>query len=164
MKRRDKKPGVNARVEWFGREVADSVSEAMIAPTGPLVKAALAIERCAKFLLRIGGGKDRLPSDPGQPPHRQTNTLRNSITYASVPAKRSPSVIVGPTAMAPYGKTHEFGLRVGGVQYPERPFMTPAYDQAKTEFARFFHGLNLAQTPTGKRLNKRKSEKSGDGA
>ncbi len=159
MKRHEKKPGVNARIEWFGREVADSVSEAMAAPTGPLVKAALAIERCAKFLLRIGGGKPHVPSDPGQPPHRQTNTLHNSITYARNPTKRSPSVIVGPTATAPYGKTHEFGLRVGGIQYPERPFMAPAYERARTEFAAFFRRVNLAQTPTGKQLNQRKSDK-----
>lgn len=51
------------------------------APRPALVRAAIVVEREMKTLLDVGGGADKIPSPPGQPPHTQSGTLKNSVTH-----------------------------------------------------------------------------------
>lgn len=87
------------------------------ASAGRLMKAALTVEKTAKVLVSVGGGRDHEPSAAGDPPHVQTGNLRSSIrTEVLTPIQ----VVVGPTVY--YGKYLEYGTR----HMAKRPFMRPA--------------------------------------
>lgn len=122
------------------------------------MKAGLLVEREAKRSMRKGGGKGHEPSEPGQPPHVQSGTLRGSITTAR-DEKRN-SVVVGPTEIAWYGRLHEYGGTFTGrkrtVTFPERPFMRPALQKAMSQFPDLMKDLPLSTTPTGQKLNMEK--------
>ena len=140
---------------WLDEKgVAEAVSQAKIKP---LEHCALAVERKAKLITNKGGqirgpkgprgGKGELktvPSAVGQPPHRQTGVLSNSITWAYT---NTGTAIVGPTTVAWYGRIHEFSKR-----FP-RPFMVPALDYERPMFPRYFQNMKLSQTPAGRKLN-----------
>lgn len=92
---------------------------------------AAAVERAAKTSMRSGGGRARVPSPPGTPPHVQTSALRSSIGYA----KDDVTWIAGPTER--YGRIHEFGIG----RHPQRAFMRPALQKVINERgARDFRG------------------------
>jgi hypothetical protein len=55
------------------------------------------------------------PSAPGEPPHRDTGQLWNSIFWADNSHKRKLEVVIGTTML--HGAVHEYG---------ERPFLRPA--------------------------------------
>ncbi|MDZ4688503.1 MAG: hypothetical protein SH850_25800 [Planctomycetaceae bacterium] len=55
------------------------------------------------------------PSKPGEPPHRDTSQLWNSLFWQDMTEPRKVQVIVGTNLF--YGAIHEFG---------ERPFLRPA--------------------------------------
>ena len=127
------------------KTVANAVTEASGKP----------LERCAELVrnlavesLGVGGrsigpdgGKIYTPAPVGSPPHVQTGVLRSSISWAI--DKTTNSAIVGTTTVAYYGKYHEHGLR---------PFMQPALERAQAEFGRFFKGLKIKETPTGRAI------------
>ena len=111
----------------------------------PLLLAGADVERFAKEGMKKGGGKDKIPSEPGEPPHRQSGELASSVTHA---ATTGLEVVVGPTKI--YGKRHELGEGT-----PKRPFMLPALNRMLPNFAKYFQNLPLGRTPTGARLNTR---------
>lgn len=153
MKRNYSKKGVKVQTEFYGKEVAEAVADAS---TMPLKKCAVAVMREAKLSMRTGGGLDRTPSDPGTPPNVQSGTLRASVNFALDSAAgiggRRTVAVVGPTRNAWYGKIHEYGGKV----HPERPFMAPALEAARTNFAHLFKNMRLDKTPAGKKLNNKK--------
>jgi len=126
----------------------------------PLSKCALAVERRGKMITSKGGrlktdaGRNKkgqfkkqyqsVPSPVGQPPHRQSGTLSNSITWAYT---ERGTAIVGPTTVAWYGAVHEHSKR-----FP-RPFMRPALDYERPGFSLFFRDMPLSETQAGRRLN-----------
>lgn len=153
-------------IGWKGKFWLDekAVLEATRQATiGPLEKCALTVERQAKIITskggRIAAGKSgkfkSVPSPVGQPPHRQTGALSNSISWAFARSTKTGrrTAIVGPTTVAWYGKIHEHSTR-----FP-RPFMRPALDHERPKFPRFFRNMKLAQTPAGRRLNSGKGIK-----
>lgn len=139
---------------------AKGVKTAVVqASTKGLMQAGALVEREAKLSMREGGreegplgGKRRIPSAPGSPPHVQTGNLRASITHA---LSRAGIVIVGSTPAAWYGKIHEHG----GRHHPRRPFMRPALIKASPQFPALFKKLNLAETKAGRALNAKRGAK-----
>jgi len=115
----------------------------------PLLLAAADVERFAKEGMKKGGGVEKIPSEPGDPPHRQSGELAGSVTYA---ANGSLEVVVGPTKI--YGKRHELGEGT-----PKRPFMLPALTRMRPNFAKYFQNMPLGRTQTGAMLNGRYSKK-----
>jgi HK97 gp10 family phage protein len=124
---------------------------AMEQACGPrLMRCGAILVREAKESMKQGGrsigprgGKRQTPSDPGTPPNKQTGILRASITRA---ATENQTVVVGPTM--PYGQVHEFG----GRHHPKRPFMRPALEKARGQFAEEFRDLPIAETPAGRSI------------
>lgn len=112
----------------------------------PIGQAALMVERKAKEILNVGGGVDRLPSKPGEPPHKQTGNLQNSIMTARVTRRL---YIVGPTLNAFYGRVLEFGGRL----IAARPFMFPALKAVKPRISKLWKNLPLSRTSAGRQLN-----------
>jgi len=102
----------------------------------PLDKCALEVERNARLLLSKGGGANKQPSAPGQPPHKQLGTLSANITRAKTLIN---SWIVGITPINWYGRVHEFGSRT----HPKRPFLLPALVKSNKKFPEFFKNLKL---------------------
>ena len=89
---------------WMApREVRKAVEEASV---DPLHQCALEVESEMKRSMKGGGGKDRIPSEPGEPPHAQTGNLRSAITTARTPRN---TYYVGPTVRAWYGRVMEYG-------------------------------------------------------
>lgn len=99
----------------------------------PLARCGLLVEREAKLSMRPGGGKGKVPSLPGTPPHAQEGILRASISHAATTRRTE---VVGPTKEAPYGKVHEFG----GKKHPQRAFMRPALRKMAPLFPKQFRG------------------------
>lgn len=100
-----------------------------------LLKCGIIVEKEMKLLLSVGGysvsesgEKTYEPSNPGDPPHLRTGTLRASVQTAWDPATKS--VVVGSTRTAWYGKIHEHGGRF----HPKRPFAMPALLRARPKF------------------------------
>ena len=135
------------RVRIYKRETIQAVMEAI---DRPLSHIAAEVEGAAKRSM-AGGGSEHMPSEPGTPPNVQTGNLRAQITHART---ERGSYIVGPTSMAPYGRTHEYGV----YPYPDRPFMRPALEMTVQRVMNRFRNLNLANTPTGRRLNSRREK------
>ena len=102
----------------------------------PLAQAALLVESEAKQSMRAGGGRKRIPSKPGRPPHVRTGNLRASISHGR---ELGGSWVIGPTRQVRYGKIHEFG----GRHHPMRSFMRPALMRAKKSFVKFFKGSKI---------------------
>lgn len=69
-------------------------------------------------------------SPPGDPPTTRRGLLKRSIRYELAADKMS--VVVGPVAsmVGTAGQAHEFGGRYRGADFPERPFMGPALEEA----------------------------------
>jgi len=93
------------------------------------------VRRIAKNMI---GRRTRKPSKPGEPPASPTGQLRNSILFA-VEEQRG-DVIIGPakSLIAEIGNTHEFGKRIRGRDYPERPFMGPALEAAEPQLSKIW--------------------------
>ncbi len=139
-----------------------AVAEAVVQGSVPsLKKCAAVVEKQAKNITKKGGrvktagGRTKkgqfkkqyksVASPVGQPPHKQTGALSNSITWVLT---NQGTAIVGPTTVAWYGAIHEHSK-----QFP-RPFMVPALDHERPMFPRFYANMKLAQTPAGRRLNR----------
>jgi len=151
---------------WFDREgVQKAVEQATIEP---LARCALSVERRAKLITSKGGRLEgakgpkggrgairSVPSAVGQPPHKQTGTLSNSITWAYAKSIKTGkrSAIIGPTTIAWYGAIHEHSTR-----FP-RPFMRPALDHERPMFPRYFKNMKLSKTEAGQRLNRKKGKR-----
>jgi len=124
------------------------------ASVDPLVKCGAIVEAKAKQSMRHGGGQDREPSSPPEPPNVQTGNLRSKIHHGY--DRLRDVVVVGPLLSAAYGRIHEFGLRFGGRSYPIRAFMRPALERARRDFPKYFKAIKLRRTPEGRILaNKR---------
>lgn len=128
-----------------------------------LMQAGAIVERAAKESMRAGGreegprgGKRRIPSDPGKPPHVQTGTLRGSVTHAMT---ETGSVIVGPTRIAWYAAIHEKGGEFGGRDFPARPFMVPALVSSTAQIKGTLKDMKLSSTPEGQRLNAKRGKR-----
>ena len=126
----------NVKITYKPKVVLNAVSKGI---DGPLNKAALMVEREAKILLSIGGGKNRNPSKAPNSPHTQSGNLRASISWEPVRHLRYKSRIVGPKTSAFYGKFHEFGL----AGFPERPFMAPALQNTLPRILPLFKNIKL---------------------
>ena len=135
--------------------VKRAVDEAKIKP---LQRCALSVERRAKIITSKGGrsrgakgprgGKGKLSSVAsrvGQPPHKQTGALSNSISWVFT---NRGTALVGPTTVAWYGRIHEFSNK-----FP-RPFMRPALDYERPSFPGYFRNMKLSQTQAGRGLNR----------
>lgn len=74
--------------------------------------------------------KSKQKSQPGQPPTTRRGLMRRAVRY-EVAADRK-SVVIGPVAsmVGTAGQAHEFGGRYKGGDYPIRPFMGPALQEA----------------------------------
>ena len=129
------------------------VSRVRAASVQPLEKCAILLEAESKKLLNVKGQQrtsatgqsspysnqqktSYIPSAPGEPPHKDTSNLFNSIQYALTAIG---TYVVGPTLTAFYGAVHEFG----GVNHPPRPFMRPALENCRKKFAELFKDLPL---------------------
>jgi HK97 gp10 family phage protein len=97
-----------------------------------IMRAGLVVMREAKELCSKGGGKDHVPSKPGDPPHVQTGVLRSSIKVEWDGERR---VVVGPSVA--YGRHLEFGTR----KVAARPFMRPALMRVLARLPKLFQGL-----------------------
>ena len=86
-----------------------------------------------------GGGT---PSPKGTPPNIQTGNLRDNI---AVEVDKT-GVKVGMSVEALYGNYHELG---------ERPFLRPALYNKSKEILDAFREMDIANTPTGRRMNSR---------
>ena len=100
------------------------------------------------------------PSAPGTPPNVHVGLIKEHVYYAYDPVGRS--VVIGPAKLkskSPYGEVtvpevEEYGGDVQGVSveghgrarkkvrvrrhYPERPFMRPAFEEAKQRLSTFW--------------------------
>lgn len=77
------------------------------------------------------------PSKPGEPPHRQTGTLLNSITF--VPAKKIGNDVVGSYgagASAPYAIYLEHGTS----KIDARPFLSAVWKANESTIERILYG------------------------
>ncbi len=78
-------------------------------------------------------------SAPGTPPHTQTKRLSLAILFEV--DKTQQVAVVGPSAdrVSDVGAAHEFGGPYHGTagwqNYPERPFMRPALEDSRPNFA-----------------------------
>ena len=95
-----------------------------------LGRAGAVVEAQAKVLVSKAGSPPA--SAPGQPPHRNTGNLMNSIRFEFVGAT---TVAVGPSVF--YGGFLEHGTRRAGA----RPFMRPALLMSVSKFPQIFKGL-----------------------
>lgn len=136
-----KEVDIDGRFDYEGMKMV--MNEAAMKP---LIRAGADVEKFAKQSMKKGGqmkgaGKRGVPSTPPAPPHRQTGTLSNSVTHA---ATTGLDVVIGPTVK--YGKVHEKGLR---------PFMAPALEKVKSQFAKYFQNMPLSRTSAGQNLNRK---------
>lgn len=90
-------------------------------------KAALMVDGATKDKLSISGEFYGQPSKPGEPPHKQTGHLRESIGPEFAPDGMTAKV--GPRDLMAYGRVHEFGDKDEGGNLPARPFLGPAFDE-----------------------------------
>lgn len=113
-----------------------------------VAKVAHLVEREAKKLVNIGGGRGKKGapnnyyhsllqrwvkgSAPGQPPHKQTAALQSSIRVEMVGVL---TALVGPSVR--YGRWLEFGTK----RMAARPFMRPALAKTVGQFPQFFKGI-----------------------
>jgi len=86
----------------------------------------------AKRLTNIGGGAAKVPSIPGEPPHKQSASLQSSISWRFIDTL---TVGIGPSVM--YGLYLEFGTR----KIAARPFMRPALDKTRKNILMLFKGI-----------------------
>ena len=119
------------------KKVAKSIKRAEIKS---LSHAAAAIRVYAAKSIRQS--PRRRPSAPGSPPHTRKGALRRSILYALLEENGTQTAIVGPSfdLIGLTGKTHEFGGRYKGAEYPARPFMGPALSVIANRLPEFFKG------------------------
>ena len=73
-------------------------------------------------------------SKPGSPPFTRRGQLRNAILFDV----NDKSAIIGPrqSFVGQAGAAHELGETFRGTDYPERPYMGPALEEALPRFAR----------------------------
>jgi len=145
---------VRIRTHLYATEVRRAVEQASI---DAVRAAALLVEAEMKRLLNTGGGRAHEPSQPGEPPHKQTGNLANAVTHAVV-AKKSGgyTALIGPgSRLASYGKVHEHG----GRNHPPRPFAVPALHLIRPKILKEFKNLKLARTQAGRWLNSKKGKK-----
>lgn len=79
------------------------------------------------------------PTAPrGQPPYTHTGALRKSLAYGV--SARQGRAWIGParSKISDVGRVHEHGGRRRRKRYPRRPFMRPAMQKARPQFARFW--------------------------
>ena len=119
-----------------------------------LGKVAVAVEREAKTSMK-GGGKGRgsgkgTPSQPGEPPHVQSGTLRSAIASAR---KRVGLWLVGVMRFAWYGRVHEYGTLGKGGHHPPRPFLRPALRKVIAKVKAIFGRFALGKTAAGRRCS-----------
>lgn len=97
--------------------------------------------------------KDKMPSEPGQPPHTRGKRKRNlrSAMLFDVPNQNQSHLrrhahlldaIIGPrfSFVGKSGRAHEFGEKFKGTDFEERPFMLPALMKNLTRFADAWEG------------------------
>jgi hypothetical protein len=82
----------------------------------------------------------KVASSPGKAPHTKRGNLRRAILYGV--DKKQRNAFIGPrfSVVGEAGAAHEFGEKYRDNDYPERPFMGPALDEATPEFAQSFAG------------------------
>ena len=107
---------MNGPANWNGDEAMEYCRSRA---TGFITRAAIEVERRAKELLSVPGtafsrrtGKrlnDQVRSKPGEPPRKQTGTLRASVTYEV--DEKNASARVGTNLK--YGKALELGTKRG---------------------------------------------------
>ena len=97
-------------------------------------RACALVQREIKTLLNVGGGRDRIPSAPGEPPHKQSAKLYGSIHFA---VKRDKDSVLGIIySNDKKARRLELGF-VGkdslGRTYDQkpRPFMRPGFETSK---------------------------------
>lgn len=167
------KIGVKPQTWLDPRQVLRATREATV---DSFLLCAIITEREAKIILSKGGGRAKVSSPAGEPPHVQTGNLRSSICFAET---WDGAYIIGPTTNAWYGKVLEFGptkikvtKKMRGylgavlgmhlrkttthITIKAHPFMRPALVKAIPKFLPKFRNLALARTPAGRRLNSRK--------
>ena len=85
--------------------------------------------RRGQIVARARSGASR----PGTPPYTRRGALRRAILWDV----NEQSAIIGPrqTVVGLSAAAHEFGETYKGTDYPERPFMQPALEQALPRFA-----------------------------
>lgn len=79
-------------------------------------------------------------SPAGTPPHTQKGQLPNAIVYFV--EKDGSYAVIGPrkSVVGEAGAAHEFGGMFRSADYPPRPFMFPALEEAAPRFAGSFSG------------------------
>jgi len=162
--------GIKSETWLNAREVRQAVNEAVIEP---LDKAALLVKTAAQESMKMGGGTEKNSSAPGDPPNVQSGNLRNNIDWAR---EGDTNRVIGPTTTAWYGRVMEYGAVIKvtykmrwflglamdiwlkkstkTIHIAPRPFMHPALDRSRGAILKLFKNLKLADTPTGRRLNR----------
>lgn len=131
--------------EWNGRRF---MILALAENIRAMKKSAIAVQREAKKLTGVGGGKPHQPSLPLEPPHRDTGALTNSITYKVVERGLIVEGFVGVDVQELSAKSIKFGgtgdvdygywLEIGTKKMSRRPYLMPALTNCFNEIKRFF--------------------------
>jgi hypothetical protein len=135
-----------ADVNWYGPQAMDHVRGRAVKL---ITRAAITVQNRAKELLSIAGTAQRSgqarnrkgqfkgqriyganPSKPGEPPHKQTNRVRASVTYEVDPHELTARV---GTNVA-YGRHLELGTRRG---LAPRPWLRRALAECQGKIASF---------------------------
>ncbi len=88
--------------------------------------AAASIRKAAMKLIR----RSKRPSKPGKPPRTRKGALRRAILFDV--DEHQLSAFIGPaeSRVGTAGEAHEFGGDYMGADFPARPFMGPALEEA----------------------------------
>lgn len=81
----------------------------------------------------VGGGRPHVPSAPGQPPHRDTGALANSI-HVSNPG-------IAMTRDVGDGVEYGIHLEYGTVNMAARPWLRPAVEKESANFEKAWEQL-----------------------
>lgn len=128
-------------VKFHGAQLTAATREAAVRR---LAEAAVLVQTEAKRMHR-GHGE---PSEPGEPPHIQSETLRNSISVVpDFPAGRVFVAALRPDGYEGvwYAAIHEEGLG----RHPRRAFLKPALDRMQSKIVAKMKDLNIAHTSAG---------------
>lgn len=130
------------RVDWNGKAAAEAVA---MQTARALTRATLLVQRHARELVNVPGPTkthpENPPSAPGEPPHKRTGNLQNSI-QAELPTMLELVGRVGLPLHDGGGVSLAYGrwLELGTVKMQPRPYLRRAlYDKAG-EIAAMFKG------------------------